>query len=419
MTRKPLFTQARGILSTIPLLDLFCLQRKQPSNRFFHNTPSRLLYWPPGKTSNSVYRLLAVNGAIAGQVSSDPPDCKESIPKPHPVLGPKASRSDTPLKALARRVLPPTLRKALHLLSDSSWQWLHDRVPDRFVQASYFKQTFGRDLNLAAPQTFNEKIQWLMLYYRIPEVTRLADKYEVRSYVAQQVGDWLLNDLYGTWDDASALVVDRLPESFVLKVTSGSTQSIFCRDKSLLDVERIRRQLAQWLKRSEYWRAREWCYKNIRPQIICERFLTDERGNIPSDFKFFCFDGEPRFVQLDIDRFGDHRRDFFDLKWKRLPFNIGSESSSGQNVQRPHNLETMILVARALSRGFPFVRVDLYSIREGVIFGEMTWYPGGGLMLFSPDSYDLQLGQALTLPKSSNSGLLRRLSSSTGWPSHS
>jgi TupA-like ATPgrasp len=258
-----------------------------------------------------------------------------------------------------------------------------------------------------------------MLYYRIPEVTRLADKYEVRSYVAQQVGDWLLNDLYGTWDDASALVVDRLPESFVLKVTSGSTQSIFCRDKSLLDVERIRRQLAQWLKRSEYWRAREWCYKNIRPQIICERFLTDERGNIPSDFKFFCFDGEPRFVQLDIDRFGDHRRDFFDLNWKRLPFNIGSESSSGQNVQRPHNLETMILVARALSRGFPFVRVDLYSIREGVIFGEMTWYPGGGLMLFSPDSYDLQLGQALRLPKSSNSGLLRRLSSSTGWPSHS
>jgi hypothetical protein len=355
-------------------------------------------------------------------MSSKPRSCKESAPKSHPVLGARANRrSDphTPLRRLARRVLPSALRKALRLLSHSSWQWLCDQVPDRFVQASYFKRTFGRDLNLAAPQTFNEKIQWLMLYHRIPEVTQLADKYEVRSYVAQQVGGWLLNDLYGVWDHPSALVFDQLPKSFVLKVTSGSGQNILCRDKSQLDLEKTQRKLAKWMKRSEYWRQREWCYKNIKPRIICERFLTDETGAIPSDFRFFCFDGEPLLVQLDMDRFANHRRDLFDLDWKLLPFNMGLYPSSGLDIQRPQNLETMISVARALSRGFPFVRVDLYSIRERVIFGEMTWYPVGGLVIFTPETYDLNLGQALKLPKSSNSAFLRRLSSKMGLHSHS
>ena len=349
-------------------------------------------------------------------MSSNPPECKESAPKPHPVLGARANHSapDTPLRSLARRVLPSMV---FHL-SRASWQWLYDQIPDRFVQASHFKRTFGRELNLAAPKTFNEKIQWLMLYHRIPEVTRLADKYEVRSYVAQQVGNWLLNDLFGVWDDPFAVAFDQLPESFVLKVTSGSGKNIFCRDKSRLDVEKTRRQLARWMKRSEYWRAREWCYKNIEPRIICERLLTDEGGAIPSDFKFFCFDGEPLFVQLDTDRFTNHRRDLFDLDWKPLPFSF-EYPSSGPNVQRPHNLETMISAARALSRGFPFVRVDLYSILERVVFGEMTWYPEGGLGRFIPDIYDLHLGEALTLPKTSNSGLVRGLSSRVGWPSHS
>jgi hypothetical protein len=353
-------------------------------------------------------------------MSSKPRSCKESAPKSHPVLGARArSRPDTPLRALARRVLPSGLRKTLRLLIDSSWQWVCDQVPDRFVQASHFKRTFGRKLNLAAPQTFNEKIQWLMLYHRIPEVTQLADKYEVRSYVAQQVGGWLLNDLYGVWDHPSALVFDQLPKSFVLKVTSGSGQNILCRDKSQLDLEKTQRKLAKWMKRSEYWRQREWCYKNIKPRIICERFLTDETGAIPSDFRFFCFDGEPLFVQLDMDNFANHRRDFFDLDWKLLPFNQGVYPSSGLDIQRPQNLETMISVARALSRGFPFVRVDLYSIRERVIFGEMTWYPVGGLVIFTPETYDLNLGQALKLPKSSNSAFLRRLSSKMGLHSHS
>jgi hypothetical protein len=326
-----------------------------------------------------------------------------------------SSSRSAPLRTLARRVLPSPLRKALWAARrlQVRWfrglrQWLYDRLPDRYVQASRFEREFGCDLNLAAPETFNEKLHWLMLHYRIPEMTQLADKYEARTLVAARVGDWLLNDLYGVWDDPWALAFDQLPDSFVLKVTSGSGKNILCRDKSRLDAESTRRQLAHWMRRSEYWVGREWSYKNIKPRIICERFLTDERGGIPNDYKFFCFNGEPRFVQVDTDRFTNHCRVFFDLEWKQLPFNI-TYPSSARDIPRPGNIETMISAARALSRGFPFVRVDLYSLRERVIFGEMTWYPGGGLEQFSPAIYDLHIGQALTLPKPSGLSLAWRL----------
>ena len=129
-----------------------------------------------------------------------------------------------------------------------------------------------------------------MLNYRIPEMTQCADKYEVRKHVADRGCASLLNDLYGVWDDPADMVFEQLPDAFVLKVTHGSGQNLICRDKSRLNVKSTRRQLAEWMRRSEYWVSREWAYKNIRPRIICERLLTDEQGAVPADFKFFCFD---------------------------------------------------------------------------------------------------------------------------------
>jgi len=268
--------------------------------------------------------------------------------------------------------------------------------PDRYIQATQFREKFGRDLDLEIPVTFNEKIHWLMLNYRIPEMTRLADKHEVRAYVAARVGDWLLNDLYGVWEDPADVDFDRLPESFVLKVTSGSGQNILCRSKSLLNVEQARVQLRDWMRRNEYWVGREWAYKNIKPKIICEKYLMDEEGHIPCDYKLFCFHGEPRFVQVDTDRFSNHCRDLFDLRWEVLPFSY-SYPPSGVQVPRPQCLETMVSIARTLSEGFPFVRVDLYSTHERVVFGEMTWYPEGGLGRFNPEAYDVEIGKLLML----------------------
>jgi hypothetical protein len=283
-----------------------------------------------------------------------------------------------------------------------------DLFPDRYIQVSQFRAKFGRDPNLETPATFNEKIHWLMLHYRLPEMTRLADKYEVRTHVAARVGDWLLNELYGVWEDWSTLDFNRLPDSFVLKVTSGSGQNIICRDKSLLDFERARRQLREWMKQNEYRVGREWAYKDIRPRVICEKFLTDDEGHIPCDYKLFCFHGEPRFVQVDTDRFTNHRRDLFDLEWKLLPFQY-SYPATDAPISKPRQLETMVSLARALSEGFPFVRVDFYSMGERVVFGEMTWYPEGGLGRFHPEEYDLEVGRALTLPGPVNASFTSRV----------
>ncbi len=274
---------------------------------------------------------------------------------------------------------------------------LSDCVPDRFVHADRFKRIFGRPLDLKHPQTFNEKLFWLMLYYRRPVLTRVADKYEVRSYIAERVGPEILNELYGVWDRVADIDFASLPEAFVLKVTWGSGMNINCPDKSKLNLRWAKEQLALWTSRNFYWEAREWCYKNIKPRIICERFLIDSIWGTPPDYKFFCFGGEPRFVQVDTDRFTRHSRDLFDLDWRPLPFNI-MYPSSGRKIPRPSNFDEMVAYARRLSNGLPFVRVDFYSIDGRSMFGEMTWYPEGGGARFEPGSYDYYWGEQLQLP---------------------
>jgi hypothetical protein len=302
--------------------------------------------------------------------------------------------SRLPISTQARlRSLRAGLRNGRRVLGQS----VLDCAPDAWIQTRNFRRFLGQRLNLRRPQSFNEKLHWLMLNYRRPELTELADKYRVRDYVAARAGAAVLNELYGAWDDPDAIPFERLPDAFVLKVTSAWGQNIFCRDKSLLDIDSTRRQLATWMRRSGYWAGREWAYKHIRPRVIAERLLTGDDGGIPTDYKVFCFGGRPRFVQVDTDRFTDHRRDFFDTEWRLLPFSL-TYPPTGRAIPAPRTLPQILSVAATLSTGFPFVRIDLYSIGAAVIFGEMTWYPEGGLGRFAPESYDLELGKALVLP---------------------
>jgi hypothetical protein len=277
-------------------------------------------------------------------------------------------------------------------------QWCHNSLSDKHVQSEMYQQQFGRPLNWEHPTTFNEKLQWMSLNYRRPIQTQLADKYAVREFVKERGSESSLNDLYGVWDNPADINFDVLPNSFILKVTHGSGQNMICKDKADFKIVSARRQLAQWMTRGEYWVCREWAYKNITPRIICERLLSDEQGKVPTDYKFFCFSGEPRFIQVDTDRFEGHRRDMFDLEWALLPFNI-TYASSGRAIPRPDALDAMIAAARTLSHGFPFVRVDFYSMGSQVIFGEMTWYPEGGLGKFIPDEYDTHSGEMIVLPR--------------------
>lgn len=318
------------------------------------------------------------------------------------------------IKPLVRRLLAPHVRmrvwEARQRLNQWSKhelpRWWQDWLPDIYVQRSQFRQVFGRSLNLASPVTFNEKLHWLSRHYREPVMTQLADKFAVRSYVENRAGSEYLTEMYGVWDDPTTIAFDHLPDAFVLKVTSGSGQNLFCRDRSNLDREITVRQLTKWMKRSEYWVSREWAYKHIHARVIAEALLLDDQGEVPQDYKFFCFDGIPRFIQVDTGRFTDHRRDLFDLNWERLPVTYtypGSETV----ISRPQLLHGMLELAAALSKGFPFVRVDLYNIGNSVKFGEMTWYPGGGLERFSPSEYDYVFGEAVKLPPRPSGRALR------------
>jgi hypothetical protein len=271
-------------------------------------------------------------------------------------------------------------------------------LPDRVIYARRYKRNFGRRLDFRRPCTFNEKLYWLMLNYRPPIVTRLADKYGARGYVAERIGKKYLNELYGVWDHPDAIDFDRLPETFVLKISGGWNMNLFCRDRGRFDVDGARRQLASWLRRPHYWLHREWAYKNIKQRIIAERLLVDTNGREPLDFKVNCFNGEPRFVGVHFDRLRGHRRDFYDLEWRVMPFTKLSNPSTGQSMPKPPNFDEIVECARRLAGDFPFVRVDFLSVDHRTVFGEFTWYPAAAYNRFRPESYDRYWGDALVLP---------------------
>lgn len=303
------------------------------------------------------------------------------------------------IQIVVRRTVPLPIRNNIRRWWEQVATWCRDQLPDSYIQRSQFKKKLGRCLHLSSPQTLNEKIHWIMRYYRHPMMTSLADKYTVRDYVTRKIGPEFLNELYGVWDDPAAIPFETLPDSFVLKVTWGSGQNILCRDRSKLDVRSSQNKLAKWMKRGEYWVSREWAYKNITPRVICERYLIDEAGVVPTDYKFFCFNGEPRFVQVVTGRYVNHHRHMFDMAWNPLPFNIKYPPSE-ERIPKPNKFEAMAAAAKALAQDIPFVRVDLYCLGgTRIIFGEMTLYPEGGLIQFVPDSFDLSLGQELELPQ--------------------
>lgn len=275
--------------------------------------------------------------------------------------------------------------------------WLHDRLPDAVVLGRRFAHLYGRPIDWRCPRTFSEKLFWLMRYQRDPRVTQLADKYAVRSYVAERVGPEILNDLYGVWERVSDIDFDALPEAFVLKVNWGWRAQVMCARKGDLDVADARRRLAAWMARSHYWVHREWSYKNIRPRLIAERLLVEPGGGAPAEYNIWCFGGEPRFIRVHVNRATDDERHLRDVTWAHPPFTVNGPGPA-RELPRPSNLDDMLSCARRLARGWPFVRVDLYAVAGRTVFSEMTWTPGAGLNRFDPERYDRHWGDALPLP---------------------
>ena len=266
----------------------------------------------------------------------------------------------------------------------------------------------GKSLDLSHPKGFNEKMQWLKLYDRRPEYTTMVDKYLVKSYVANIIGSKYVIPTIGAWDNPEDIDFDNLPNQFVLKCNHNSGGGMcICTDKTRLDIAAVKKGLRKALSQNYYYAGREWPYKNVKPKIIAEAFIVDnDKSNTTGtlvDYKFHCFNGEPKFLYVGTDDIssgtkGELRLSFFDMNWNTPPFYRTDHRPIPLDVPRPEGLDEMIMIARALSKNIPFVRVDLYWVNHQVLFSELTFFPGAGYGFFSPAEWEETLGCWIKLP---------------------
>ena len=270
-------------------------------------------------------------------------------------------------------------------------------IPDKTMVKLQYRIKFGCWPDFKNPKKYNEKIQLYKLYYRNPDMTICSDKFAVRQYLTQKGFGDLLPELYGVYDKAEDIYFDRLPDKFVIKTNDGSggNNIIICKDKSKLDYSSIIKEVNSWLNLKNLNPGREWAYNNIpKSLIIIEEYLEnpDDPGGGIEDYKFFCFDGKIEMLQYDEGRYGnDHRRNFYDTNWNDIHVVCGKPNTD-RIVPKPKNFEKMKEIAVSLSKGFPHVRVDLYSVRDKIYFGELTFYTGSGYSLWLPKDYEFELG---------------------------
>ena len=272
-------------------------------------------------------------------------------------------------------------------------------IPDKQMIKFQYYVKLKRKLNLNNPQRYTEKIQWYKLNYRNEDMPICVDKYRVREYIHRKGLDDILVNLYATYDKAEDIVIEDLPNKFILKTTNGSGTNIICKNKSKIDEHVLKEKVATFLKQSSASAGREWAYSYVQPKIIIEELLEDPTtpdGSI-NDYKILCFNGKPEYIVLDVNRFTNHKRNIYDTQWNNLY--IASDCPCADGVYAPpENLTEMLHIAELLSKGFPAVRVDLYSVGGKVYFGELTFFPWSGYVQYTPDSFDYEMGEKFILP---------------------
>ncbi|WP_274656648.1 ATP-grasp fold amidoligase family protein [Streptococcus equinus] len=265
-------------------------------------------------------------------------------------------------------------------------------LPDRiYIQLNYFAH-FKKFANLETPKTYNEKINWLKLNVKNPLYTKLVDKYEVKSYVGNIIGSQYIIPTLQVYDDVDSIDFDALPEQFVLKCTHDSEGLVICKDKTSLNIDKAKKKLRRALKQNFFYIGREYPYKNVKPRIIAEPYLEDNIYNELRDYKFFCFDGEPKFMFVASNRMNDVKFDYFDLNFKHLDIRQKYENAD-QKIEKPINFDKMIELSRTLSKKFGHVRVDFYEVNGKIYFGELTFYHFSGFMPFEPAKWDEIFGE--------------------------
>jgi hypothetical protein len=269
-------------------------------------------------------------------------------------------------------------------------------LPDKLFCTITFLISHQRFPQLKNPKLFNDKLLKLKLTSREKKLSALVDKYEVRAYIKDKIGEQYLIPLIAVFDSVEQINFKELPPKFALKITNGSQHNLICTNKSTIDYNITKLEIEKWLTQDFYRRTREWPYKSIKSRIVIEELIEDNSGSL-NDYKFWCFNGNPEFVQIDSNRFIKHCRDFYDIEFKnRIPLKI-THPFNNKGHFKPKNYSTMVDIARTLAIGHKFLRVDLYNVNGQIFFGEMTLYPGNCNEKFSTIDYEKILGDLLSI----------------------
>lgn len=268
-------------------------------------------------------------------------------------------------------------------------------MPDEIYLKWQFFHIYHRSLNIKKPKTYADKLAYLKTHDKDLALSKLVDKYEVRKYVSEKIGEEYLIPLIGLYNSVDDIPWDSLPKQYVLKCTHDSASVILHTDDISFDRGAAATSLNKHMNRNMYWYSREYPYKDVKPRIICEKYLNDN-GKPPMDYKIMCFGGKAEYIIVDKDRFSDHRRDFYDVNWVKQDCSTDHKQTDSV-AERPNNLEKMLELAELLAGDFKHVRVDFYNIDGKIYFGEMTFFPWGGPIWFKPDAWNIKLGDLIEL----------------------
>lgn len=266
-----------------------------------------------------------------------------------------------------------------------------------WLEITYLKWT-GLHLDLDNPQTFNEKLQWLKLYDRNPLYTLLVDKNKVKPWVAEKIGVKYVIPTLAVYTSPEQIDFDALPRQFVLKCNHDSGSIIICRDKNKLDFESVRKYYTERLQYDCSAVCGEWAYKNVPRRIIAEKYIEDKTNDALMDYKWFCFNGEPKIMYISRDKGDNPTTDFFDMDFNHLPIRI-QDPPAKVCPEKPALFWEMKELAAILSANIPEVRVDFYVVNDQIYFGEMTFYHLGGMTQITPYEWNLKMGQMIELPR--------------------
>lgn len=298
------------------------------------------------------------------------------------------------------------IQKLRRYLSDQDYRFyinarlgMYNNMSDQEYLTKMFKFRMRYELDLDNPKTYNEKLQWLKLFDRNPEYTKLVDKYLVKQHIQEVIGAEYVVPLLGVWENAKDIDFDKLPDQFVLKCNHDSQGVIVCNDKSKLDTHSTIKKLNKKLNKNYYLLYREWPYKNVKPKIIAEKYLENKKTRGINDYKFYCFDGKVKIMMIATERStGNTKMDYFDRNFNHLELKWGGPQNH-DFPEKPKSFELMIKLAEQLSYGIRAVRIDFYEVDGRPYFGEFTFFDGSGYVEMEPKYWDIKIGSWIDLSK--------------------